>query len=139
MTLFLFVYASLRSGFRNPSYAYISQFFEPAGEATVKGSFFFNGKYPVAISAGNDDIQGELYKLKDPRDFNWAIGQLDDYEGLNVEDGETPLYQREITTVIQNGKPVQAWVYWYNKPVDGMISIPAAEVMRYLPDFKNRG
>ena len=27
------------------------------------------------------------------------IGQLDDYEGINAEEGETPLYKRELATV----------------------------------------
>lgn len=136
MTPYLFVYASLRIGFKNPAYAYITQFFNPAGDAFVKGKFFFNGQVPVAVASDEDIIQGELYELKDSSNFNWAISQLDDYEGLNVEAGEIPLYKREITSVIHNNMPVKAWIYWYNRNTSGMPVIPSSEISSLLQQKK---
>ena len=129
----LFVYGSLRSGFRNPAYQYLTQYFHLLGEAVVKGKFYDKGPHPVAISTTDEFfINGELYVLNNPEEFNWAIEQLDDYEGLNVESGETPLYKRELVTVFQEGVPSQAWIYWYNESVEGMKEIATGDVLKYL-------
>ena len=129
----LFVYGSLRSGFRNPAYHYLTQYFHLLGEAVVQGKFYDKGPHPVAVHATDESfINGELYVLNNPDEFNWAIEQLDDYEGLNVMPGETPLYKREQVTVFQEGVPSQAWIYWYNDSVAGMKEIAAGDVLKYL-------
>ncbi|MBS1495339.1 MAG: gamma-glutamylcyclotransferase [Bacteroidetes bacterium] len=137
-TFNLFVYGSLRSGFRNPAYGYLTQYFKLQGDAIVKGNFYDNGSYPVAIPTAEDFfINGELYQIINPDEFSWAINQLDDYEGLNVEEGETPLYRRELADVYVEGKQTKAWIYWYNHPVEGMQLIKTGDVLKYLQE-KNR-
>lgn len=134
----LFVYGSLRSGFRNPAYNYLTQYFRLIGEAVVKGKFYDKGPFPVAIPASGDSfITGELYAVNNPDEFNWAIQQLDDYEGMNVEPGETPLYKRELVTVYHQGAPSQAWIYWYNGSIQGMKEIATGDVLKYLQE-KNK-
>lgn len=129
----LFVYGSLRSGFRNPAYEYLTRYFHLLGEAVVKGKFFDKGEYPVAVYTSDDSfINGELYESNSPEEFSWAIDQLDDYEGLNVEPGETPLYKRELINAFQNGVPSEAWIYWYNGSVANMPEITAGDVLKYL-------
>ena len=129
----LFVYGSLRSGFRNPAYEYLTRYFHLLGEAVVQGKFYDKGPHPVAIPAtGESFITGELYVLNNKDEFNWAIEQLDDYEGLNVEPGEKPLYKRELVTVFQSGVPSLAWIYWYNESVEGMKEIATGDVLKYL-------
>jgi gamma-glutamylcyclotransferase (GGCT)/AIG2-like uncharacterized protein YtfP len=133
MTYRLFVYGSLRSGFRNPAYAYLTRYFKLEGEAVVKGRFYFNGKMPVAVPTTDEHyITGELYTIRETSDFEWAISQLDDYEGLNVMPGEKPSYCRKEVPVIINGKEVTAWIYWYNKDVEGMPEIETGEVLKYI-------
>ena len=81
----LFVYGSLRSGFRNPVYEYLTKYFHLLGEAVVKGKLYDLGEYPAAASTDEEKfISGELYSINNPLEFSWAIGQLDDYEGLSV-------------------------------------------------------
>jgi gamma-glutamylcyclotransferase (GGCT)/AIG2-like uncharacterized protein YtfP len=129
----LFVYGSLRSGFRSPVYEYISRFFSFAGDAKVKGKIFDMGSYPAGVPATDDSyIIGELYHIKNPNEFSWAIGQLDDYEGVNVEADEVQLYRREITPVVINGETVIAWIYWYNGDVSGKQEIVSGDMMEYL-------
>ncbi len=129
----LFVYGSLRSGFRNPAYQYLTRYFHLVGEAVVQGKFYDKGDYPVAIPTTKESfINGELYALNNPDEFNWAIEQLDDYEGLNVEAGEKPLYKRELVTIFQQGNPSLAWIYWYNGSVEGMAEIETGDVLKYL-------
>lgn len=129
----LFVYGSLRSGFRNPAYQYLACHFKLLGEAVVQGKLYDKGDYPVAVPSSEDAfITGELYVANNPEEFTWAIGQLDDYEGLNTEAGETPLYKRESVTVFQNGQPAKAWIYWYNGSIAGMPEIAIGDVLKYL-------
>ena len=133
----LFVYGSLRKGFQSPVYEYISQFFTFAGSAKVKGKLFDLGNYPAGIPVDESTfIIGELYTAKNQREFSWAIAQLDDYEGLNAEPGETSLYIRKISPVYTNDAVVDAWVYWYNGDVSGKPVIESGDVLEYLNNKK---
>src|SRR6186713_1291929 len=110
----LFVYGSLRSGFRNEAYAYLAKYFTLVAEGVVKGKLYDKGTYPVAVPTGeNNFIKGELYRLNNTAEFDWAIDQIDDYEGLHVETGEKPLYIRAIADVTIKGDKTKAWIYWY--------------------------
>ena len=129
----LFVYGSLRSGFRNPVYEYLTKYFHLMGEAVVKGKLYDLGDFPAAAPTTDEKfISGELYCVNNPLEFSWAIGQLDDYEGLNTEEGETPLYRREEVTAYQNGQPHITWIYWYNKDLAGYPEIESGDLMQYL-------
>ena len=129
----LFVYGSLRSGFRNPVYEYLTRYFHLLGEAVVKGKLYDKEEYPVAAPTTEEKfISGELYAVNNPAEFSWAIAQLDDYEGLNVEEGEQPLYKREVVTAYQDGKPIQAWIYWFNGSTNGLPEIASGDLLQYL-------
>ena len=117
----LFVYGSLRSGFRNPAYEYLTRYFTYVGEALVKGRFFDNGTNPVAIPSDEDHfILGELYTMSGPQEFSWAFEQLDDYEGINTVPGQHALYRRALTEVYMKGENTNAWIYWFNGDVTGL-------------------
>lgn len=129
----LFVYGSLRSGFQYAAYQYISRYFHLVGNATVKGKLYDNGEYPVALPTEEEKfITGELYEITNASEFSYAIGQLDDYEGLYAEAGETPLYKRETVTVYCNNQQYTAWIYWFNGTVDGLSEIETGDVVLYL-------
>jgi gamma-glutamylcyclotransferase (GGCT)/AIG2-like uncharacterized protein YtfP len=129
----LFVYGSLRSGFRNPIYQYLTKYFHLMGEAVVKGKLYDNGDYPVAAASSDEKfISGELYVINDPQEFSWAIGQLDDYEGLNTEEGETALYRREEVSAFLEGVAHVAWIYWYNGTIEGLPEIESGDLLQYL-------
>jgi gamma-glutamylcyclotransferase (GGCT)/AIG2-like uncharacterized protein YtfP len=129
----IFVYGSLRSGFRNPAYQYLTQHFSLLGEAVVQGKFYDKGPHPVAVPATDESfINGELYVFNNPEEFKWVIEQLDDYEGLNVEAGEKPMYIRQQVTVFREGISSQAWIYWYNESIEGMKEITSGDVLKYL-------
>jgi len=129
----LFVYGSLRSGFHSHAYEYISRFFTLTGPAKVKGKLVDMGSYPAGIPTEEDQyITGELYRIKNENEFSWAIGQLDDYEGVAVEPDEIQLYRREITTANCNDKALPAWIYWYNGDVSGRPVISSGDLMQYM-------
>ena len=133
----LFVYGSLRSGFKNPVYEYISSFFTVVAEARVKGKLFDMGSYPAGIPThDNTFITGELYQLNRESDFSWVIGQLDDYEGVNVESDEMQLFRREIAEVFIGNEITHAWIYWYNGEVNGKPIIESGDLLRHLQQKK---
>ena len=133
----LFVYGSLRSGFNNPAYGYISKYFTLIGEAYVNGKLYQLSDFPVAVPSENDSlIKGELYTIKVPSECSWAFAQLDDYEGVQVEEGEHPLYKRVLTAVFMNDKEEKAWVYWYNGSIENGTRIEESDLLAYL---KQRG
>jgi gamma-glutamylcyclotransferase (GGCT)/AIG2-like uncharacterized protein YtfP len=133
----LFVYGSLRSGFNHPAYSYMAENFTLIDNGTVKGKLYDLGDYPAAVPTTEEVfIIGELYTLKEHRDFDWTISQIDDYEGLHVEAGEIPLYKRSLTTVYLNGGTSTAWIYWYNKDVQNSPVISSGDVLEYLQQKK---
>lgn len=129
----LFVYGSLRSEFQSPAYEYISRFFTLVCEAKVKGKIFDMGDYPAAVPALEDVfITGELYIIKDESEFSWAIGQLDDYEGVLIEQGEVQLYRRELSEIVTANGNFAAWMYWYNQDVSGRPEIVSGDIIEYM-------
>lgn len=135
----LFVYGSLRSGFRNEAYAYLARYFTLVGEGVVKGKLYDKGTYPVAVpTEENTFIKGELYRLNNPAEFDWAMDQIDDYEGLHVETGEKPLYIRAIADVIMEGDKTKAWLYWYDGSVTGYTELDTNDVLEYLQQRNKR-
>ena len=129
----LFVYGSLRSGFQHEAYQYMAKYFQLLGPAVVKGKLYDLGDYPAALPTTEEKfIQGELYTINENDDFSYVIGQIDDYEGLYTEEGETPLYKREVVTAYINGQEATAWIYWYNGSVSGAPEIATGDVMEYL-------
>ena len=129
----LFVYGSLRSGFRSPAYEYISRYFDLVGDAKAKGKLYDLGDYPAAKPTNEDQfIIGELYKIRHEKEFSWAIGQLDDYEGVNVAFDETPLYRRDIAEVYIDDKVTPAWIYWYYGDVENKPVIGSGDVLQYM-------
>jgi gamma-glutamylcyclotransferase (GGCT)/AIG2-like uncharacterized protein YtfP len=135
---YLFVYGSLRKGFQSSAYEYISRYFELVGDARVRGCLVDLGPYPAGVpdQTGDRYIVGELYKIKNENEFSWAIGQLDDYEGMDPESDEIQLYRRELTDVQFNNEVLPAWIYWYNGDVTGKPVIDSGDLLQYLQQKK---
>ena len=137
-TFQLFVYGSLRSGFRNAAYQYLARYFRLIGEATVKGKLYDMGQYAAAIATDDERfIHGELYEIKEPLEFDWAMAQIDDYEGVNVEAGEVSLYKREVVSAYLNGSECKTWIYWFSGETAGNPEVMSGDMMQYLQQKNN--
>jgi gamma-glutamylcyclotransferase (GGCT)/AIG2-like uncharacterized protein YtfP len=136
LTYYLFIYGSLRSGFKQPAYNYISKYFNPISlDAKVKGLLFNMGDFPVAKPTQEDRfIKGELYCIKNLDEFSFAIAQLDGYEGVRMEEDELPLFYRATTTVYFNQEKIEAWIYWFNGDVNGRPIIESGDVIQFFID-----
>ena len=132
----LFVYGSLRKGFQSPFFDYIKNHFTYVADGKVKGCLHDLGEYPAAVPGPDCKIVGELYVAHTPADFNWAICQLDDYEGVYPEEGEPALYRREVTHVYHEGGETPAWIYWFNGSVAGKPIVESGDVLEYLRNKK---
>jgi gamma-glutamylcyclotransferase (GGCT)/AIG2-like uncharacterized protein YtfP len=129
----LFVYGSLRRGFHGPAFQYIAPYFKHVADGKVKGKLYDLVEYPAALpTTDNYFIIGELYEAKSPDEFDWAISQLDDYEGVHPEEGEVQLYERALTTVYTDKGEFTAWIYWYKCDVKGKPVIESGDVLEYL-------
>ena len=134
---YLFVYGSLRRGFKNPAYEYISRFFELVGDARVKGDLYDMGDFPAALPGnGEQFLVGELYRIKEENEFSWAMAQLDDYEGIVVEAGEHPEFRRDLVEAECMGQKQLAWIYWYNSDISGRPLIESGDVLKYMQEKK---
>ena len=103
----------------------------------VPVSYTHLGSYPAGMPTNEDTyIVGELYQAKNEHEFSWAIGQLDDYEGVDVEFDEVQLYRREVTEVNFNNHLTRAWIYWYNGDVSGRPVIASGDLMEYMQKKK---
>lgn len=132
---FLFVYGSLRKGFHSDVYYYISSYFNFVCSAKTQGILSDMGEYPAATPSAKQQafIYGELYHIINEHEFSWAIGQLDDYEGLHAEEGETALFKRELADVMtEDGNTIKAWVYWYNGDITDKPVIESGDVLEYF-------
>jgi gamma-glutamylcyclotransferase (GGCT)/AIG2-like uncharacterized protein YtfP len=107
------------------------------GEAVVKGKLFDHGEFPVAVPTNEEKfISGELYCINNPLEFSWAIGQLDDYEGVSAEPDEIQLFRRELVDVFIENSTTRAWIYWYNGSVEGKPFIESGDLIQYLQQKK---
>jgi gamma-glutamylcyclotransferase (GGCT)/AIG2-like uncharacterized protein YtfP len=134
----LFVYGSLRSGFKSPAFEYISQYFTFIANAKVKGLLFDMGEYPAAVPTQEDVfIVGELYTINNTDEFGFAIAQLDDYEGVAPEEGQDVLFKREQATIYHHdGSKTTAWIYWFNGNTTGKPKIESGDMLTYLTQKK---
>ena len=134
----LFVYGSLRQGFHHAAHQYISKYFSFVGNGKMKGVLSDMGEYPAATPCEDGHfIIGELYEINVEEEIDWALEQLDEYEGLFPEEdeGEKALFRREMTQIfLDNGDICHAWVYWYNGDVEGRPVIASGDVLQYLQE-----
>lgn len=128
----LFVYGSLLSGFKSHAYEYIRKYFKLLGEATVKGTMYDMGDFPVVVPTDTGrSIHGELYEIINPHEFSFAMAQLDDYEGMYPEEGEDVYYDREAVDANFNGEIITAWVYWYTGDVGDKRIVESGDMREY--------
>ena len=137
----IFVYGSLRSGFHAPAFEYISRYFDLVSDARAKGYLYDMGEFPAALPTEEEAyLVGELYRIKHEEEFNWAIEQLDAYEGIHAdpEEGAIP-YRRDITTIYTPHGNTSAWIFWFNESIGNQPIIASGDMLEYLRQKKNIG
>lgn len=116
----LFVYGSLRRVFGHPMHQWLVRHARWVGEATFQGALFSLGDFPGAVPSAHpaEKVGGEVYEVLDARPL---FDRLDEYEDYFPENPGASLYLRQVHGVeLAGGERVNAWVYVYNRPVDGL-------------------
>jgi gamma-glutamylcyclotransferase (GGCT)/AIG2-like uncharacterized protein YtfP len=122
----LFVYGTLRAGSRHPMAAYLRAHATHAGRATLRGRLYDMGPYPGAVLSDDaaDAVVGDVYELH-PETADRVMAELDDYEGMNVEDAAYT--RREAEAVLESGEAVKCWVYVYVLPTEHLARIASGD------------
>lgn len=133
MPNFLFVYGTLKRGTEAKMSHFLARYADYYRDGTWQGRLYRLNGYPGAIPSDdpNDVIHGEVFRLRQP---TRALSGLDEYEetasGLFrrevfpitvqefVAGGDTETQTSHHKTVV-----IRAWVYIYNKAIDGKARI----------------
>lgn len=106
---FIFVYGGLMRGFDLHHHMAGAAF---VGEGWISGSLVSLGRYP-GLLAGEDKVQGEIYRVDDPAA---SLEALDDLEDFDPGDPDKSAYLRVLRDVhASDGATLQAWTYVYNQ------------------------
>lgn len=107
----LFVYGTLRRGF--PLHQHVQNAaLEFLGEGSIQGRLYDLGEFPgaVATSSPDEEIRGELFRLRDPARQLAALDQVEEYDAARPE---SSLFLRERVDVRASiGAVVKAWAYF---------------------------
>ena len=115
MATFVFFYGTLMAGFDRRRRAGIDGKLTYRGRGSIRAALFDLGIYPAAVPAPEGLVWGEVYEMSDPQT---VLAALDDIEGFRADDPDKSLYARAVADVtMPDGRPEQAWVYFYNAPL----------------------
>jgi gamma-glutamylcyclotransferase (GGCT)/AIG2-like uncharacterized protein YtfP len=121
----LFVYGTLRKGRISTFLPQIAPFLKAKTKGFVKGRLFDVGEFPAAkpSSLSSKKVYGDLVEIT-PGRINDVLHALDNYEEIDISTPENSLFKRDIVDVItNNGDKIKAWIYWYNKDIQGLNEI----------------
>ncbi|MFT5883921.1 MAG: gamma-glutamylcyclotransferase (GGCT)/AIG2-like uncharacterized protein YtfP [Arcticibacterium sp.] len=116
---YLFVYGMfMKKCSSNELSAFLQENAVYVDEASVEGSLYQIGLYPGLVKE-KGTVYGEVYALNRPPE---TIAFLDEYEDYRMNDDANSLYLREssMAKLVRTDKVIEAWVYYYNKPLDGL-------------------
>jgi gamma-glutamylcyclotransferase (GGCT)/AIG2-like uncharacterized protein YtfP len=128
-----FVYGTLMTGFGNNK-RYLGNVVEKSDKAILANANLFDvsgGAYPgLVIGAG--EVVGELITIKDSADYEEVLAGVDRLEGYH-EGYQRSLYIRRRAIVTDSeGFRYSAWVYLWNRLVDGRFEVPNGDWRAYV-------
>lgn len=125
----LFVYGTLRRGAGSRMHGLVARSGTFVGMATFQGLLYRIGTYPGAVASANPrhTVLGEVYRLRAP---DFVFRRLDRYEGCAPGFGQDPEYARtRCILTLASGEAVQAWIYLYIHPTEGLPPIPSGDFL----------
>jgi gamma-glutamylcyclotransferase (GGCT)/AIG2-like uncharacterized protein YtfP len=126
----LFVYGTLMRGCDNAMARRLANEADIVGEGSCAGRLYQIAHYPGLIAATNpgDRVFGELFRL---REKAVQLARLDEHEGCAPGAPEPTLYVRVVRPITLSDRTViDAWVYLYNRPVDGLRRIMSGRFVK---------
>ena len=134
MTDRVFFYGTLMTGFNRRLRAGVDSKLRYVGRGSIRAILFDLGIYPAAVP-GEGHVWGELFETDEPE---LVLAGLDSIEGYRPGDPEHSLYIRVQSPVtLEDGRTLQAWVYFYNAPLGQAAQILSGDYRRYLEKTKH--
>lgn len=128
----LFVYGTLRPGLGHALGQRLGQVGQRLGLGRVFGRLYDCGAFPVAVPDASQRfrVTGEVFEVEDNPLF-WAL--LDEYEDFKPNDLRHSHFRRaEAEVKMESLERLQAQIYWYRLPIDGLTEIPSGDYCDYL-------
>lgn len=129
---YLFVYGTLRKGFKNPILNEVMDNVKFIENGFIQASLFDIGEYP-GIVPNNDKksvVKGDVFEINDSKK---VFKILDNYEGFYIRNINKSEYLRSKALIeLSTGNKIIAWVYWYNFSVEGKQKINNSDYLEYL-------
>ena len=125
------MYGTLRRNTHNEMHHYLAQRSDFIDYATYQGKLYQIDHYPGVIASNNpnDSVQGEVYRLNDPLS---TLDYLDKYEECGIGFPQPTEYIRKLKAIrLACGQYIQAWVYLYNRPTDGLVFIESGDFIKF--------
>jgi gamma-glutamylcyclotransferase (GGCT)/AIG2-like uncharacterized protein YtfP len=97
------------------------------GPCAFRGILYDLGAYPGAVPDEEQVVQGELFRILDPR----AMPAMDRLENYDPEHEEESQYLRRPLSLVEPAGQ-QAWIYWYNGPVEQGARVPSGSWVEHI-------
>lgn len=111
MSVPVFVYGALRQGASN---AWRMERASIVGKATVVGTLVKVDWYPGLVLGGERLVHGEVYQVDEQ-----TLCELDEFEGIGVEDSRSDEYKRVETAVqLDDGRTLMCQIYEWQLGVE---------------------
>jgi gamma-glutamylcyclotransferase (GGCT)/AIG2-like uncharacterized protein YtfP len=125
-----FFYGTLKAGFDRRRRAGIDNKMTYRGRGAITAALFDLGIYPAAVPSTDGRVWGEVYEFCE---VDAVLAALDDIEGYSPSDPDRSLYiRRSVPVTLEDGRPVNAWVYFYNAPLGAAPRIPSGDYLAHI-------
>ena len=126
----VFFYGTLMRPFNRAGRLRVADHLTYVGRGTISAALFDLGIYPAAVPASDALVRGELYRMTHPA---IVLQVLDEFEGCRTEEPDSSLYTRVLApATLEDGRVVDAWVYFYNAPLGRAERIPSGDYLEHL-------
>jgi gamma-glutamylcyclotransferase (GGCT)/AIG2-like uncharacterized protein YtfP len=107
----IFVYGALRKGASNDWRMKDARWL---GLAKVEGTLLKIDWYPGLVLGLGGWVKGEVYEIGAE-----LLKELDEFEGIELEDERNGEYHRVKREVLLDGSPTEVWIYEWLKGLEG--------------------
>ena len=107
----IFVYGALRKGASNDWRMKDARWLGPA---RVEGTLLKIDWYPGLVLGLGGWVKGEVYEIGAE-----LLKELDEFEGIGLEDERNGEYHRVKREVLLDGSPTEVWIYEWLKGLEG--------------------
>jgi gamma-glutamylcyclotransferase (GGCT)/AIG2-like uncharacterized protein YtfP len=126
----VFFYGTLMTPFQRAGRADLDAHLRFIGHGTIRAALFDLGLYPAAVPSEDSTVRGEVHEILDEE---LVLPDLDGIEGYRANELDQSLYVRGRAMVsLEDGRTVEAWVYFYNAPLGRADRIASGNYLEHL-------